>query len=184
MTHDIVQKIEADIARLEAQRDDLTRQIAQYTKARDALLRVDDPDAPLADVVEARPKNKHRTEHKPSSRPRAERAPEFRPLAPPGPQATAHERTLHKVLAALTDGASTSSEVLASITLPKGGLPPRIQIANAIRDLKARGLVEEAGGTGEPISGRGRAPRRLRVVQARPAANAGRPQSNGVRRAR
>ena len=175
MTLDIVRKIDEDIIRLTAQRDELSRQIAQYAKARAALIRIEDEDAPLAEVV---PHKGRPARARPSQSP-----PEFRPLAAPGPDASQHERTLHKVLDALTRGAETSSEVLASISLPKKGLPHRIQVANAIRDLKARGLVEETGQTGEPISGRGRAPKRLRVVPPPVSANSNR-HGNGVRRSR
>lgn len=174
MTHEIVKSIEDQIAQLNDRRADLDRQILQLGKARDALLRLDDPNAPLAPIIE------HKNKRKSSPRP-PRYVPEFRPLPPPGPDNSAHERTMHKVMAALMNGAETSSEVVASITLPRGGLPVRIQVANALRDLKARGLVEEAGGTGEAIAGRGRAPKRLRVVPAAPAANAGRSRSNGVR---
>lgn len=93
-----------------------------------------------------------------------------------------HGHMRDRVLHAMQHGAETHSEVMRLLGLET---PDRYEVANAIRDLRDKGLIEEAGGVGEAISGRGRAPKRYRVVKAADVANAPAVRGgNGVRRAK
>jgi len=66
-----------------------------------------------------------------------------------------------------TGAASTHSELMRALP---GGSVLAYEVANALRDLRERGLVEQTPRTGQRISGRGRAPRVWRVVSAPQAA--------------
>jgi hypothetical protein len=175
MTHDIVQKIEEEIAQLTLKREDMDRQILQLGKARAALLRLDDPDAPLAKVVEHKPMTKGKGKGK--GKPQTKHAPrgDFGEL----PTGSRNAAMMATVLEALQRGqAHDHSELMATLT----PTPLRHEVANALRSLEERGLIRRTGRTGEPISGRGRAPQRYAVVAPAAPANTGRSHGNGVRR--
>lgn len=167
---DIVTKIDEHIAQLVAQRDDLDRQIAQSRKAREILILDANPSAPLARVEPIRR----------APVPRARTTPK----GPAGPATslphtdTRHAHIRDLVLRAMqTHKAETHSELMATLT----PTPLRHEVANALRDLRDRGLIAETGQTGAPISGRGRAPKRWRLVTPASAANT-HARPNGVRR--
>lgn len=174
MLADIVRQIDEDIARLETARLDIDRQIERFRKARENLIADADPNAPRAAVeplggpfVARTPKTKPKGRTKPKGGRRAKSA-----------HAVMRDRVLH---AMQVSGAETHSEIMAVLGL---GTPHRYEVANALRDLRDHGLIERTGQTGEPISGRGRAPERHRVVAPAAASNSGQHRNgNGVRKA-